>query len=207
MGAAQIRPASQASDRAALSTPARAQAALRRRDRRWRRPRPRGGVLSRARPRHHRRRGARSELPRRRQHGPQHHHHPRQLSDPGRRRLLQGGGRALARSVDRARHQPDVRRARPPDAGPYRCGPAHRALAGRGEQAPGRRFGARVPGRDPRDLPAAEPVRGRTLPDPRRALPSARRHRPPRRGRLGLRPRGRKTGRRAAPADRGDGPA
>ncbi len=60
-----------------------------------------------------------------------------------------------------------------------------------------------VPRRDRPPLPGAQPLRGRALSDPRRALPSAGRHRPPRRGRLGLCARRDAARRRIAPADRG----
>ena len=49
-----------------------------------------------------------------------------------------------------------------------------------------------------------EHVGGGALPDPRRALPSAGRHRPPRRGRLGLCQGGDAARRRGSHADRGD---
>ena len=131
-------------------------------------------------------------------------HHPLQLPDAGRCPLLRGVDAALSRPQRGARLQHPLFRAWTLHAGALGFGDAHLALAGRGEQAPGRRFrGGGARGAGPPGA-AAQHVRRGAPPDPRRPLSPARRHRPPRRGRLGLRRARPGAGRRDPPGDRGD---
>ncbi len=170
---------------------------------RRRRPWPRDRLLPRQGARHQRRSRAREGLARRRQHRAQHHDHPLQLPVRRERCDLRPRGQALGGPEPGAELQRDVQPARRD---------APRALAARparGQAArpcqPAERRRQRVPdaGADPRDRAAAQRLEERALPDHGRLAAAPRRHRAPRRGRLGLRPRGRCPGRRHHPELRG----
>ena len=140
-----------------------AEARLRRRHHRRRRPWPRRRLLPGQGLGHHQCRGARQGLSRRRQHRAQHGDHPLELPDAGGRALLRRIGPALSGAERGFRLQHPLFRARPFHARPYRCRHAHQPLARRGEQASGRRFRADLSRRHPPALPGAQHVGGCAL--------------------------------------------
>ncbi len=165
---------------------ARAEARVRRHHRRRRRPRPRHRLLPRQGARHHQCRGAGKGLARRRQHRPQHHHHPLQLSLRRERGHLRPRSEAVGRALPGSELQRHVFGARRHDAGaqcarhpgaeaPHPRQPAER----RRQRVPDARAGEGI-------LPAAQHLETRALSGDGRGPAAARRHRPPRRGRLGL---------------------
>ena len=101
--------------------------------------------------------------------------------------------------VGRARLQPHVLAARAPDARALGPRDDHDAGARRGQQAARDRLERDLPAAHRRALPRARPLAAPRVPDRRRALPPARRDHPPRRRRVGIRPR-------RGPARRGDPP-
>ena len=108
----------------------------------------------------------------------------------------------MARRLDFKRH---VQPARPPHPGPQRRRGQHHAPARRGQPAAGGRFAPDLARRDRPPLPRPRLEPAPALPHSGGALPPARRHRAPRRGGLGLRPRRRRRRRPHPPADRSDG--
>ena len=104
----------------------------------------------------------------------------------------------------RARLQPALLPAGPPDARPLRPRDHHRQRARRGEQAPRDRQPRHLPGRDQQALPRDEPLDRRHLARDGGPLSPAGRDHPPRRRRLGLRARRRPAGRRDPPVHGGD---
>ena len=105
------------------------------------------------------RRRARAVLHRLRRLRPQHDDHPLELPHARGRRVLRAQRRALRAAVGRARLQPHVLAARPPDARALRPLAEHDAGAGRGEPAARDRLPRRPARRDRPALPAARPLR------------------------------------------------
>ena len=124
---------------------------------------------------------------------------------PGGRRLLQAQRRAVRGALGRPRLQPDVLAARAPDARALGLARS-RVMRERAEvnKLLGIDSRGRLARRDRAALPAAQPRPAPDLADPRRALPPAGRDHPPRRGRVGVRPRRRPRRGRDPPGHAGD---
>ena len=184
---------------------ARSRLLLRRRHHRRRRARPRDGLRA-DEARHHERRRARDELHRRRRIGPQHDDPARQLQDARGHRVLRREPQDLPAALAGARLQPADLEARPPHARALGALGGGAARARRGQPADGRRLALGRARRGRAPVPAAQHVARGRLPDPGRALPPAGRRDPPRRGRVGLRPQGRRRRRAHPPGRRGHRP-
>ncbi len=181
----------------------RAEEALRYRRHRRRRPRPVDRLLPRQGARRDQRRRARKGLDRRRQHRAQHDHRPLELPPAGAAPLLRHGARPVGgdeRRVELQRHVLAPRRAVPRPFG-RRHAPARRT------RRRAALFGDRRRPAEPRRRgeagAVARRVARRALPGARRADPAPRRHRAPRRRRVGLCPRRRRARGRRHPELRG----
>ena len=181
-----------------------AEGGLRRGHRRRRRPRPRRRLLPGEGARDHQRRGDRQGLARRRQHRPQHHDHPLELPLRRERPALRPRARPLGEPLPGAELQRHVLQARRADARAQR--PRRAVLpAPRPLEPPERRRQRLADGEGGQALlPAARHQPERPLPGDGRRPAAPRRHRPPRRRRLGLRPRRRGARRRHHPELPGD---
>ncbi len=182
-----------------------AEAELRRRGDRRRRPRARGRVLSREDPRHPPRRRAGARLARRRQHRAQHHDRPLQLLLPRKRgavRFRAAPVRAVVRRAELQHHAVAARHAehgaqRPPDG-------ADGAQRERDADQRHRRGAARRAA-GARRTAVRQFLRRRPLPDFWGIRAAPRRHRAARRGGVGLCARGRRARRRHRAELRGPG--
>ena len=111
--------------------------------------------------------------------GPQHDDHPRELPHARGRRVLRGERQALRGPRRRARLQPPLLAAGPPDARPLRPRDHHRERAGRGQPAARDRQPRHLPGRDRASSarrwisPRTSPGRSRRRSTTRRAGSSA----------------------------------
>ena len=180
-----------------------AQAPVRGRHRRRRLARARDRVLPREAARDHRRRDPREVVHRLGRVRPQHDDHPLELPHARGCGVLRRERAAVRTSLEGARLQPHVLAARAPDARALGPRDDHDAGARRGQQAPRDQLERDLPAANRRAVPGARPLAAARVPDRRRALPPAGRDHPPRRGRVGLRARGRPSRRRDPPGHRG----
>ena len=169
-----------------MAAAARAQAALRGRDRGRRLARARDRVLPREEARHPRRLHPRKVVHRLRRLRPEHDDHPLELPHTRGCGFLRREREALRAALERARLQSHVLAARTSDARALGPRDDHDAGARRGQQAARDQLERRRGGSNSRALPAARPLRSACVSDHGRPLPSARRDHPARRSGVGL---------------------